>query len=72
MEAAMAERASDLLTSREVAELLRRPEGTLRQWRHRNFGPEGFRMGGVVVYRRSAVEAFIAECEAATGRGSRV
>jgi hypothetical protein len=53
-----------LMVTAEVAEMLHRPEGTLRQWRHRGFGPKGFfSMGGVVMYRRSAVEAFLAECE---------
>lgn len=54
----------ELLTTAEVGQLLRRPEGTIRQWRHRNYGPRGFRIGGSVLYRRGAVDAFIRECEA--------
>jgi hypothetical protein len=61
----MADNWDDLLDTPQVSELLNRPEGTLRQWRHRNIGPRGFRMVGRVVYRRSEVEAFIAAQEAA-------
>jgi predicted DNA-binding transcriptional regulator AlpA len=43
---------------------------TLRYWRHRGEGPSSFRVGKRVVYRRDAVERFIADCEAAdTGQG---
>lgn len=55
----------DLMTTAEVAALYRRPEGTIRQWRHRGYGPVGFRLGGTVVYRRAAVQAFLEQCEAA-------
>lgn len=61
----MTARPDDLLTTVEVAAMIKRPAGTVRQWRHRGFGPHGFRMGGTVVYRRSAVEEFIAQCEMA-------
>ncbi|MFB4300629.1 helix-turn-helix transcriptional regulator [Actinomadura sp. NTSP31] len=52
-----------LWTTTETASYLRRPPGTLRQWRHRGFGPKGFRCGGIVVYRRSEVLRWIAEQE---------
>ncbi len=52
-----------LLTTTEVGEILRKPVGTIRQWCHRNYGPKGFRLGGSVVYRRSALDAWIRECE---------
>lgn len=58
-------RADDLLSTKEAAEILNRPVGTLRQWRHRRYGPRGFAMNGRVFYRRSALEAFIRDCEAA-------
>lgn len=54
-----------LWTTAEVAEYLRRPEGTLRQWRHKGVGPKGFRQVGLVVYRRSEVMRWLAELEAA-------
>ena len=52
-----------LWTTAETAAYLRRPEGTLRQWRHRHFGPKGFRCGGMVMYRRSEVMRWLAEQE---------
>jgi predicted DNA-binding transcriptional regulator AlpA len=58
----------ELLTTAEVGEILRKPVGTIRQWRHRGYGPQGFRLGGSVVYRRSAVETWVRECEAAEAR----
>ena len=61
----MPDTAVELLTTEEVAALLRRPAGTIRQWRHRGYGPKGFRLGGAVVYRRSAVEAWVRDCEEA-------
>lgn len=56
---------SDLLLMPEVAAMTRVPEVTLRYLRHRGEGPHGFRLGRRVVYRREAVEAWIAEREAA-------
>ncbi|MDL4814981.1 helix-turn-helix transcriptional regulator [Actinomadura opuntiae] len=52
-----------LWTTNETASYLRRPAGTLRQWRHRGFGPKGFRCGGVVLYRKSEVLRWVAEQE---------
>jgi hypothetical protein len=59
----------DLLIPEEVGPMIRRPLGTLRQWRHRGVGPRSFRLAGKVVYRRSDVEAWIAEQEQATAAG---
>lgn len=58
----------DLMTTAEVSARLYRPQGTLRQWRHRGYGPKYFLLGGVAMYRRSSVEAFLAECEAQAER----
>lgn len=52
---------SELMSLPEVAAYLRRAEGTLRQWRHRGFGPRGFRVGGSVMYRRAEVEQWLVE-----------
>lgn len=49
----------DLLTITEVAGRLRRPAGTLRQWRHRGVGPRSFRIGRRVMYRRDDVDAWL-------------
>lgn len=54
-----------LIPLREVAELLGVAEETLRYWRARGEGPASFVVGRRnVVYRSSAVAAYIAECEA--------
>lgn len=55
------------MTTIEVADMIRKPAGTLRQWRHRGYGPQGFRVGNTVVYRRTEVERWLAEQEAAEG-----
>jgi predicted DNA-binding transcriptional regulator AlpA len=57
---------AELMTVVEVAALLRRPAGTLGQWRHRGYGPRSFRLGGRVVYRRAEVERWVREQEKAT------
>lgn len=54
-----------LLMIEEVAELLRRPESTLRWWRHVGHGPRSFKIGRRVVYDRADVEAFLQQCRAA-------
>jgi hypothetical protein len=51
----------DLMTVPEVSERLRRPQGTLRQWRHRGIGPRSFRLGGKVMYLRADVEAWLSQ-----------
>lgn len=45
------------------------PEATLRYWRHTNSGPASFTLGKRVVYRRSEIQRWIAEQEAAICRG---
>jgi predicted DNA-binding transcriptional regulator AlpA len=59
----------DIMCAREVSELTGVPLGTLRYWRHADLGPASFTLGRRVVYRRSEVERWIAEQEAATRRG---
>jgi predicted DNA-binding transcriptional regulator AlpA len=55
----------DLLLIDEVAAITRRSVDTLRWMRHRGDGPEGFKLGRRLVYRRSSVLAWIAEQERA-------
>lgn len=57
-----------LLTYDEVADLLRVPVSTLRLWRHRGTGPEGFRAGRRVLFREDAVLAWIEARETADRR----
>lgn len=53
----------ELLTLDEVAAILKVPPGTVRKWRAEGAGPQGFRVGKYVRFRRSAVEQFIRERE---------
>jgi predicted DNA-binding transcriptional regulator AlpA len=54
-----------LLRAPQAAERLNKPLGTLRQWRHRGFGPPSFKVGGTVMYRKSALDQWIKEQEQA-------
>jgi excisionase family DNA binding protein len=51
--------ADPLLTQTELAEYLRKPEGTLEQWRSRGGGPEYLKIGRHVRYQLSAVNAWL-------------
>jgi DNA-binding transcriptional MerR regulator len=53
--------AAELLTLAEAAALLRTPVATLRYWRHLGTGPDGFRLGRRVVYRREDLDRWLAE-----------
>jgi len=48
-----------LLTIDQLAQWLGKPKGTLYQWRCRNMGPRGIKVGNDVRYRRSEVEAYL-------------
>jgi predicted DNA-binding transcriptional regulator AlpA len=52
--------AAELLTLAEVAAVLRTPVATLRYWRHLGVGPDGFRLGRRVVYRREDIDRWLA------------
>lgn len=54
----------DLLTTDEVADLVRVPQGTIRYWRHIGTGPEGFKIGRHVLYRYQRVREWITAQEA--------
>ncbi len=58
----------DLLTTAEVALIVRAPVSTVRYWRYLDTGPKCFKLGRRVVYRRPDVSAWLAEREA-TDRG---
>ena len=55
----------EILTVEEVAEILKVSVGTIRKWRSEGAGPKGFRVGKYVRFRRSSVDLFIQEREAA-------
>jgi hypothetical protein len=52
---------SDLMTVDGAASYLRTPVATLRYWRHLGIGPDGFRIGRRVVYRRADLDRWISE-----------
>jgi predicted DNA-binding transcriptional regulator AlpA len=53
----------ELLTTADVAALTRASESTVRYWRHCGNGPNSFRLGRRVVYRREVVEEWVTRCE---------
>jgi len=55
----------ELMTTQEVAELLRRSTETMRYWRWQGIGPPSFKIGRRVMYRRAEVERWLAEQEKA-------
>ena len=59
----------DLLTPKEVSEILATPIGSLAQWRSADRGPAYFKLGASVRYHRSDVEAWIEEQRQATQKG---
>jgi excisionase family DNA binding protein len=48
-----------LLTVSDLSEMLGIPVDTLYGWRHRGQGPQGYRVGRHVRYRRASVEAWL-------------
>lgn len=55
----MAQEIERLLTISELSEMLGIPVDTLYGWRHRGQGPQGYRVGRHVRYRRSGVETWL-------------
>jgi DNA-binding transcriptional MerR regulator len=57
----------DLLTTEEVAEILRAPAATLRYWRNAPtglYGPRSIKVGRRTLYERADVERWIADEQA--------
>lgn len=50
-----------LLTAQDLASYLDVPVKTIYTWRYHNTGPRGFRIGKHLRFRRSDVEAWVAE-----------
>lgn len=57
--------APDLMTTREVAALIRKTPHAVRQMRHRGIGPKGTKVGRGVLYPRAGVFAWLAAKELA-------
>ncbi len=53
------ESSMQLLTLTEAAARLRTPVATLRYWRHLGTGPDSFRLGRRVMYRRDDLDRWI-------------
>ena len=53
------------MTTQEVADLVRAPVETVRYWRHVGKGPDAFKVGRRVLYRRTTVEHWLAAHEGA-------
>lgn len=51
----------DLLTVRQLAELLGVPARTIHSWRYRGTAPPGIRLGKHLRFRRRDVEAWLDE-----------
>ncbi|MFR9773594.1 helix-turn-helix domain-containing protein [Nocardia sp. SC052] len=62
-------RRDDWLTTAELAQEYKLNIGTLRYWRHIGYGPASFALGRKIFYRRTDVQAWIAEQEHRTRRG---
>ena len=54
-----AEHEPELLTITEAAVVVRAPVATLRYWRHLGTGPNSFRLGRRVLYRRADLHTWI-------------
>lgn len=61
----------DLLTTSEVATMLRTSESTVRYWRYTGSGPDGLRVGKRVLYPRAAVTQWLRDAAPRDTRGSR-
>ncbi len=59
------------VTPAELSEELKIPVSTLYVWRLREKGPKSFKAGRHVRYRRSAIDAWLAEIGGATVKGQR-
>lgn len=52
-------RVRERLNTKAVSEITGTPESTVAGWRHRNVGPEWFRIGGKVYYWEDQVRSWL-------------
>ncbi len=57
-----------LLTTADLADMLRTSPATVRYWRHTGYGPPGTKVGRRVLYDRQDVEAWLARLGASEVR----
>lgn len=55
----------DRMTTKEVSEYIGIPTATIHGWRHREVGPDYFRVQGRVFYWRRDIDAWLADQEKA-------
>jgi hypothetical protein len=69
----MSEKIADspFLSTKDLAELLQTTANAVHILRHRGQGPQGFRRGRNVLYRREAVDAWLRAQEAGDRLGQR-
>jgi excisionase family DNA binding protein len=60
----------EVMTTEESAKYLRLQKNTLEQWRLKGTGPAFLKLGRRVVYRREALEKFMAERERRSTSGA--
>lgn len=58
------------MTTKEVAELVRTTDSSVRYWRHIGKGPKGAKVGRRVLYERAEVERWIRSLVDAEPRGA--
>lgn len=58
-----------LYTIEEAAERMRRSIETLKYWRKTGTGPHSFRMGRLVMYAESDIDAYIEQCRSVSSQG---
>jgi excisionase family DNA binding protein len=61
----------DLITTAELAQLVRTSEETVRYWRHVGKGPRGTKVGRRVLYERAEVQSWLRELGAQEAAGLR-
>ena len=61
-----------LLDNTQAAAYLNLPPKSLNNWRSRGEGPKYLKIGARVMYRQSALDEFISECEKETNRSQSV
>ncbi|MFF9279574.1 helix-turn-helix transcriptional regulator [Streptomyces griseosporeus] len=62
---------SPFMTTKELADHVRKTPSTIRGWRHRGTGPRGTKVGREVLYRRDVVAAWLRQREDADEIGQR-
>lgn len=53
---------SQMVSSKKAAQILGKPEGTLRYWRNTGRGPIWYKMEGSIMYDTDDLDAFKRQC----------